>query len=203
MPTLPQPPRRLDRLPIRTVQLAPSRLHRISRRSSGEPFFGRSASNRFDDPSRTRSKRFGTCYLGLGLEVAIAETVLHDEMPIDGGFEIAASELESRFCVRFAGGSLLTLADLTGTALKSLVGSSEISTIVPYDVPQRWSRALHRHPQAVDGLIYMSRHVNSRKAVVVFDRAAHKLGTPSYRPLPDTKDALAAAMDLRIVPKFV
>lgn len=200
---LPDPPRRLRSLPIRTVELAPSKLRRVSRHASGEPFFGRSASSRFDDPTRARSKRFGTCYLGLGLEVAIAETVLHDEMPVRGRFEIAASELESRFCVRFAGGSPLTLADLTGTALKSLVGSSEISTIVPYDVPQRWSRALHAHPQVVDGLIYMSRHVNSQKAVVIFDRAAHKLGTPSYTPLPATEGALAAVTDLRIVPKFV
>ncbi|MCA0242117.1 MAG: RES family NAD+ phosphorylase [Proteobacteria bacterium] len=176
---LPDPPRRLDRFAIRAVQLAPAKLWRISRHPSGEPFFGRSASNRFDDPGRPQRRRFGTCYLGLSLEVAIAETVLHDEMPRNGRFEIAATELESRYCVRFAGGTPLVLADLTGAALKTLVGSSELSTIVPYDVPQRWSRALHRHPQRLDGLIYMSRHVNNQRAVVIFDRAAHKLGRPS------------------------
>ena len=32
--------------------------------------------------------------------------------------------------------------------------------------------ALHAHPQNLDGIIYMSRHLNDRKAVVVFDRAA-------------------------------
>lgn len=200
---LPDPPRRLGSLEVRTAQLAPSKLYRVSRHASGEPFFGRSASNRFDDPSRAQSRRFGTCYLGLNLEVAIAETILHDEMPRNGRFEVAASELESRVCVRFADGTPLTLVDLTGAALKALVGSSEISTIVPYDTPQRWSKALHRHPQGFDGLIYMSRHVNSQKAVVVFDRAASKLGLPSYRPLANTKGARAAVKNLRIVTKFV
>ena len=200
---LPEPPRRLSSLAIRTVQLASSRLYRVSRHASGEPFFGRSASNRFDDPTRTQSRRFGTCYLGLSLEVAIAETVLHDEMPANGRFKIAADELESRYCIRFAGSGPLSLADLTGTALKALVGSSEISTIVPYDTPQRWSRALHKHPQGFDGLIYMSRHVNSQKAVVVFDRAASKLGAPSYRPLANIKGAQAAVKNLRIVTRIV
>ena len=184
------------------IQLAPSKLCRISPYSSVEPYFGRSASNRFDDPTRTKSKRFGTCYLGESLEVAIAETVLHDEMPVGGRFNLAADGLERRYCVRFTGGTTLALANLTGTALKSLVGSSEISTILPYDFPQRWSLALHNHPQGVDGLIYMSRHVNDKRAVVIFDRAARKLGTASYKPLPNTTGALAAVMKLRINIKF-
>jgi len=76
--------------PLRTVQLPSSSLFRISRHSSGEPHFGRSASNRFDDPRRDLAKRFGTCYLGESLEVAVAETILHDEMPVAGRFELAA-----------------------------------------------------------------------------------------------------------------
>lgn len=52
-----------------------SKLYRISRYSSGEPYFGRTGANRFDDPTRAKARRFGTCYLGLSLEVAIAETM--------------------------------------------------------------------------------------------------------------------------------
>jgi RES domain len=130
------PPRNLAAISIRTVQVSPSRLYRISRFASGEPFFGRSASNRFDDPSRVESRRFGTCCLGLSLEVAIAETILHDEMPVRGRFEIAAQEIESRHCVRFRG-EPLTLVDLTGPSLKALIGTGAISTTMPYDVPQR------------------------------------------------------------------
>lgn len=201
MSGVPEPPRTLDRITLSTIQVSASKLYRVSRHASGEPYFGRSAANRFDDPSRAKTRRFGTCYFGLTLEVAIAETVLHDEMPVRGSFLVAAQELEGRHCVRFAG-SQLTLVDLTGTALKSLIGSGEISTTAPYDRPQRWSRALHRHPQAVDGLVYMSRHVNSQRAVIVFDRAAAKLGSASYKPLPKTAGALAAIMNLRITVKF-
>lgn len=201
MQPIPLPPRDLASIPISTVQVLPSRLYRISRFDTGEPFFGQSASNRFDDPNRVKSKRFGTCYFGLSLEVAIAETILHDEMPVRGRFEVAVQEIESRYAVRFRG-KPLKLVDLTGTALKALIGTSAISTTMPYDVPQRWSRALHRHPVGADGIVYMSRHVNSERAVVVFDRARTKLTTPTYTKLAATKGALQALVNLRVSARF-
>ncbi len=57
-------------------------------------------------------------------------------MPVKGRFEVSAAEIENRHCVRFKGDPLV-LIDLTGAALKSLVGTGALSTIVPYDVPQR------------------------------------------------------------------
>lgn len=201
MSLVPLPPRDLHSIPLRTVELSPAKLLRISRYGSGEPFFGRAASNRFDDPGRTKSRRFGTCYLGGSLEVAIAETLLHDELPEAGGFAVAVSEIEGRWLVRFKG-TPLKLVDLTGAALKTLIGSGGISTIMPYDVPQRWAAALHAHPDRVDGLVYMSRHVNDERAVVVFDRAAPKLGAPRYQPLADARGALKALMNLHIHPRF-
>ena len=59
--------------------------------------------------------------------MAIAETILYDEMPVNGRFDVAAQEIEERHCVRFQG-QLLTLVDLTGTALKALIGTGAIST---------------------------------------------------------------------------
>jgi hypothetical protein len=201
MQTIPLPPRHLNGVPIATVLMLPSKLHRITKFNTQEPFFGRSASNRFDDPHRIKSKRFGTCYLGTSLEVAIAETILHDELPARGQFEVAAQELQDRFCVRFVGAPL-KLVDLTGAALKTLIGSSEISTTGAFDATQRWSNALHRHAVNADGLVYMSRHVNSERAVVVFDRAAAKLGLPAYSPLISTKGALQSLIRLHIALRF-
>lgn len=201
MSLVPLPPRDLAQIPLRTVELPSSKLLRISRFGSGEPYFGRAAANRFDDPGRVKSRRFGTCYLGCSLEVAIAETLLHDEMPEAGGFSVAVTEIENRWLVRFKG-TPLKLADLTGAALKTLVGSGGISTLVPYDVPQRWAAALHAHPDRVDGLVYMSRHVNDERAVVVFDRAAPKLGTARYQPLAEARGALKALVNLRINARF-
>ena len=202
MSLVPLPPRDLHSIPLRTIDLPPAKLLRISRFSSGEPFFGRAAANRFDDPGRVKSRRFGTCYLGCSLEVAMAETLLHDELPEAGGFSIAVTEIENRWLVRFSKGAPLKLADLTGTALKTLVGSGGISTIMPYDVPQRWAAALHAHPDTVDGLVYMSRHVNDERAVVVFHRAASKLGTPRYQRLAEARGALKALVNLRINARF-
>jgi hypothetical protein len=179
------PPRAtLAKRPLSTVKIAPAKLFRITRHDGGEPFFGKRAANRFDDPSLLAYRRAGTCYFGLSLIVAIAETVLHDEMPQDGHFDIAVQEFEDRFLVRFAG-ERLVLADLTGVALKALAGDGSISTIMPYTLPQQWSRAIYRHPQKVDGIVYMSRHVNDAKAVVLFDRAAPKVRAIRYLPLPD------------------
>ena len=62
--------------------------------------------------------------------------------------------------------------------------------------------ALHQHPEQVDGLVYMSRHVNDERAVVVFDRAAQKLASPRYQPLAEARGALKALFNLRINARF-
>lgn len=95
-------------------------------------------------------------------------------------------------------GRLLVLADFTRTALKALIGDGSISTITPYKLPQAWARAVHQHPAGVDGILYVSRHVNDQNAVVLFDRAGLKLTGPRYKPLNAARDALIAMMDLHI-----
>lgn len=110
---------------------------------------------------------------------------------------VSPGELESKQLVRFQGG-ILRLAKLTGTALKRIVGSSEISTTFPYDLPQAWAAALHTYPAMVDGLLYMSRQVNDEQAVVIFSRARRKLVSASYTPLPQDPGFDAAIKALRI-----
>lgn len=70
-----------DTLALRIITVDPVQLCRISRYNTGEPFFGRFAASRFDDTEPDPAKRFGTCYFGLSLKVAFAESVLHDAMP--------------------------------------------------------------------------------------------------------------------------
>jgi len=191
------PPSDLHDISLETVEVHVESLYRISKHASGEPYFGRSAGNRFDDHSRPPSKRYGTCYLGLTLQVAIAETVLHDLMPMGGHFVVSPDELESKQVVRFQGG-ILKLAKLTGTALKRIVGSSEISTTFHYDLPQAWAAALHAHPAKIDGLLYMSKQINDERAVVIFNRARRKFDSASYTPLPREPDFDAAIRALSI-----
>ncbi len=186
-----------SRIPLPTKSVRAKGLYRVSRHSSGEPYFGKTANNRFNDRSSPKKKRYGSCYLGLDLETAIAETVLHDEMPVKGTFPIAYMEIDSRYLVRFKRG-LPLLANLTGIPLKTLGGHGSLSTITPYDLPQRWAMAVHRHPQCVDGIYYMSRHLNDRPAVVVFERAKFKLAGASAEALPHVHEIMKAVAALHI-----
>jgi len=196
LPLKPPPPN-LGSIALTTKTLSASTLYRVSRYTSGEPFFGRTALNRFDDRSRPKKGHFGTCYCGLDLETAVAETILHDLMPVKGRFSVPFNEFESRQLIRFSGSSLV-LANLTGASLKTLVGDGALSTITPYDLPQQWATAIHRHPQRVDGILYMSRHLNDRQAVVVFSRAQAKLGSATYAPLMSTRSVHSVIGELHI-----
>lgn len=191
------PPRNISRIKLETKTVCAKDLYRISRYSTGEPFFGKTANNRFDDRSNPIKNRFGTCYFGFDLETAISETILHDEIPVNGVFYIAYSEIDSRYLVRFEKGSL-TLADLTGLSLKKLGGDGSLSTITPPDLPQLWSMAVHRHPQCVDGIYYMSRHLNDRPAVVVFERAKTNLEGITTDVLTQIPGIMKAISELHI-----
>jgi hypothetical protein len=67
--------------PLDIEMVSPALLYRVSSHDSGEPFFGRSGGSRFDDAAKVVARRFGTCYLGLSLTVAFAESVIHDVEP--------------------------------------------------------------------------------------------------------------------------
>lgn len=180
------PPRHFARLTLPTVTVAAASLYRITRHSGGEPYFGRSGNNRFDDPSFPKKKRFGTCYFGFEPKTAFAETLLHDEIAVNGQFVISYADFAGRFMVRFDGGDFV-LANLTGETLKILGGDGSISTELPAHTPRRWSRVVYAHPRGVDGIVYVSRHLNDRKAVVLFDRAGKRLRPRSYSPLPKVR----------------
>ena len=149
--------------------VSPSALCRISGHCTGEPYFGRTAGCRFDDASR----RFGTCYLGIDLEVAFAESVLHNLEPTDGSFFVPESEISRRFALHFDGPDL-RLANLTGSSLLLLGGNGELTGTADYSLPQQWAKAVVSHPAHVDGLIYTSRRVSGSLAVVLFEREPAK-----------------------------
>lgn len=95
------------RLPVRpslpaslaVVQVDPATLFRVSGHNTNEPYFGKWNTNRFDDPSADSDARFGTCYLGSSLAVAVAETILHDRKAIKGRFKVEPSVIKARYVV--------------------------------------------------------------------------------------------------------
>lgn len=185
-------------LPLRFKKVSVTSLKRIGRRNTGEPYFGKHAAYRFDDPN----KRFGTCYCGQQLDAAIAETVLHDEVPEKGQFKIRQEDIDARYLVTFAAGDdngILNLADLTGRHLKRIGGDNNLSAEHPYDVSQQWGAAVNAHPANVDGFIFVSKQLNDKRAVVVFDRAQKKFGAPTYTPLASAPGLTQAKKRLGIV----
>jgi hypothetical protein len=180
-----------------TKTIDPSSLVRISRHTTNEPYFGKAGGNRFDDPRKT--KQYGTSYFGFNLHCAFAETVLHNESAQkNGGFRLATSELE-RYVLTFKG-EKLKVAVLHGIELKNLGGDGSLSTVTPYTVPQQWSLAVHNHPQKVDGFVYMSRHLNTAEALVVFDHAKDKLKVKDMIAFRDYPGGAGVLIDFRIHP---
>lgn len=180
---LASPPAIVSTGKISAKKCAAEKLLRISNYTTGEPYFGQSGANRFDAPGcLLDAAEFSACYLGLSLNVALAESVLHDEMPIDGHFVIDLSNLENKYVLNFSG-MPLHLADLTGVALKRLGGHGELSGTADYRITQAWSHAVFQNPAMFDGFVYISRHLNTEKAVILFDRARSKIELASTCPL--------------------
>lgn len=193
------PPTALSVEALRPTKLSPHRLWRISGYATGEPYFGVSGLNRFDAPGcAVGVPEYATCYLGLNLSAAIAESVLHDRDPVDGQFEIADTTLDAMFAHRFSGRPLRVL-DLRGPTLKRLDGHADLAGTCRYDLTQQWSLAAYRNPQRFDGFIYMSRHDNVSAAVVLFDRAKTRINSASSQPLTATPGYAAAATAFHIV----
>lgn len=200
VPLSPPPPILATDNSLPVTRLLPRQLVRISQYPSGEPFFGASGSNRFDAPGcLTGAPEFRSCYLGFTLEVAIAETLLHDEIPVNGAFRFSVDALNKRYVHRFSG-SALRMLDLTGATLKRLSGHADLAGTASYEITRQWSLAVFCNPQNFDGFMYMSRHLNTERAVILFDRAAHKLhAKPNPMLLPDTSGFAAAVRAFNII----
>lgn len=62
---------------LRPVRVGIALLLRLSRRPATEPYWSAGV-YRFDDPDPDGVESFGTCYTASTLEVAFAESVIHD-----------------------------------------------------------------------------------------------------------------------------
>jgi hypothetical protein len=196
------PPPALSTGPLTTIVVDPAELCRIGTHKTGEPYFAHSGANRFDAPGAAAvppAPEYDSCYFGLSLEVAIAETVLHDLEPLEGAFRLSATSLDAFYLHRFMG-EPLNLADLTGAALKKFAGTADLAGHDPaYNVTQRWAMAVFDNPAKVDGFMYMSRHLNTDKAVILFDRAKPKITATRPGKLIKASDFADAAMLFNII----
>lgn len=196
---LPPPFLATENFPV--TEVAPKTLYRVSSHEDGEPYFGNSGGNRFDAPGcKTGTAEFETCYLGKSLAVAVAESLLHDEDPVDGKFAIAPETIANMHVHRFAGDPL-SLLSLTGPVLKRSGGSADLAGTGNYDLTQQWALAVHNNPANYDGFMYGSRHHNTGLAVVLFDRCRGKITPASHTSLAATPGFAKVADEFGIVGK--
>ena len=161
---------------LRPVRVEVSSLVRLSRYPATEPYWS-SGVYRFDDPDPGRDGEFGTCYTAGSIEVAFAESVIHESGRfVDGAYEVPSAELTERSVVRFACDrrKTLVLADLTGAALKALGLNNDISALADYSVSQAWAQAIHDADPRWQGIRYVSRQMNKGFAYAIFERSGLK-----------------------------
>ena len=158
---------------LRLVRIEVASLVRLSRHPSTEPHWS-SGVYRFDASEPGHPGAFGTCYTASSIEVAFAESVIHESGRFVGGsYEVPAAELTERSVVRFTceRRKTLVLADLTGAALKSLGLNNDISASADYTTSQIWSQAIHGASTRWDGIRYVSRQMNKGFAYAIFERS--------------------------------
>ena len=161
---------------LRPVRVEVSSLVRLSRYPATEPYWS-SGVYRFDDPDPGRAGEFGACYTAGSIEVAFAESVIHESGRfVDGAYEVPSAELTERSVVRFACDrrKTLVLADLTGAALKALGLNIDISALADYSVSQAWAQAIHDADPRWQGIRYVSRQMNKGFAYAIFERSGLK-----------------------------
>lgn len=171
-----------------TLRLAPcdaATLVRLTRRPGSEPYYGKRKTSRFDDPLQ----QYGVTYAAFSLEVAFAETVLHEHgLYEDGAWIVPGSMISERSVVRFDAPRILQLADLTGPALKALGLDNQISAGADYAFTWELSRALHDAVPECDGILYVSRQHNKGEAVALFERCGATIYPPDTRALGQHQD---------------
>jgi hypothetical protein len=158
---------------LRPTRVEVASLVRLSRYPATEPYWSAGA-YRFDDPDPGGADSFGTCYTASTIEVAFAESVIHECGRFAGGsYEVPVAELTERSLVHFACDrrKSLILADLTGAALKALGLNNDISASADYTVSQAWARAIHAASPRWDGIRYVSRQMNKGFAYAIFERS--------------------------------
>src|SRR4051812_30325509 len=172
-------------LPIEEVP-AGATFVRIHRSTVEALHFGVSGDNRFDDPD----KRYGVCYSARSLQGAFAETCLREV----GARLVPLSRLAGRSATTLRTVTELRFVELHGPGLARLGATAAVSSGT-YDVSQPWSRALHAHPAAVDGIVYRSNHDNGELCVALFDRCRDRLVEAGRDELLADRAALGQLLD--------
>lgn len=139
--------------------------------------FGRSMTERFDDPKG----KYGVCYLGADDYACFIETFGRARRK-----EIDRVLLSERGIAEVSASTVLKLVNITGRGLAHVGAAGEVSA-GDHILSQNWSRAFYEHSQEPDGIYYCARHDLSKYCIALFARAKGKVRVASYMNFLDTQ----------------
>ncbi|MCT0714750.1 RES family NAD+ phosphorylase, partial [Pseudomonas aeruginosa] len=143
----------------------------------GSPlYYGRSSTNRYDDPARA----YGVLYLGRDLPTALMESVFHKHQWLaDTKRSIALKEVQARMVRAVGVMDDVLLADLTAPGVMAGYFGLNLEQLASRDYThtQQVSAQVHAilgdDGQALfDGVLYPSRNNYPAKSIALFERAA-------------------------------
>ena len=151
-------------------------------------FFSKNARYRFDAPAIS-GPAFGTTYAAFDLPTCFAETITREanRKPLTyGGIEVnEALEIKPRYVADLDSVTPLRLADVTDVSLYRLgAEAGEFNSVDYKTCTQPWALELHKRTENVDGLLYRSRFLNNRLAVVIFERGAVRASVKPKNTIP-------------------
>lgn len=182
----PEPSKRFHsiKLPISEIDREWYRSHPTRRDAV---YFGRKGAYRFDAPDG----EYGVLYVGANPHVAFIES-----------FQIAGihpavteSKLKDRSLSRIRARGAVRLVNLAESGALTKIGADARIFTASYTVSQRWSRAIHDHPDKPDGILYRPRHDPARIAAAIFDRIAERVTAETMGTWVDQKAVLADVLD--------
>lgn len=185
---------------LATAEIDPTRLLRLTRFPKTEPYWGKNKAYRFDDPAQI----YGATYAAFDISVAFAETILHTKGYFtDNRWLIEERNILERHVVTYARPlkPKLVVADLTGSRLKALGLNNDLCSSDDYTDSMAISSALHAQLPGLDGIMYVSRQMNTHFAVALFERSDIKLESKVVRLTdhPDY-DSLLDMFNVEILP---
>ena len=167
----PLPPDWLDSISLPIIRIAAkSDLYRVHNKNHGPVFFGPGAGkapvHRFDPASGT----FGVLYAAPYPEAAMIETLLRNPQRLTVDYKA----IDGRALSVLKAGRDIRLVQAYGDGLSKLGTTAALST-GRYEACALWSDALHRHPDAPDGIVFASRHNPDELCVALFEKADYDL----------------------------
>lgn len=162
--------------------------------------FSRLAGSRFSDSGRPPS--FGIVYAAQDPATAVAETIIRDRRDGAAGPTILSYEeaVSGWRAIRLSSNEPLRLLNLTGAGTMAFGIPTDIVRSSDQTKSRQLSRAIHRNPSGIDGILYASR-LTSGQCLAIYDRALSKLTIDQETPLTDLTSELApiyGAMNVKV-----